>query len=145
MPKRKKTILPSEKQVEKYERLEPLLDAAFIEIKELSKKKPDGALNKLKIQMINKILEQVKDFLSSEPNAEFLGLLDEATVPTYSDAVLIVGQFRAVLIQFRKKFYGWDDNIDKDRWFTQENPPITEDDYNEDNEKNEDLKDSETS
>lgn len=123
MVKKKTGNLPSEKQVEKYERLSPLLKSIFEEMKEFSKKKPDGPLNQLKVKMINKILKQVKDFLSSEPTVEFLELLDDETLPTNSDAVLIIGQFRAVLDQFKSKFYGWDDYISERRWFTKENPP----------------------
>lgn len=123
MVKKKIGNLPSEKQVEKYERLSPLLESIFEEVKEFSKKKPDGPLNQLKVKMINKILKQVKDFLSSEPTVEFLELLDDETLPTNSDAVLIIGQFKTVLDQFKSKFYGWDNYISERRWFTKENPP----------------------
>lgn len=123
MAKKKMTNLPSESQVEKFERLSPLLESIFEELKELSKKKPDGPLNQLKVKMINRVLEQVREFLSTDPNIEFLNVLDDETLPTNSDAVLIIGQFRAVLNQFKSKFYGWDSGAGEDRWFTKKNPP----------------------
>lgn len=121
MVKKKIVNLPSESQVESFERLSPLLESIFNEIKELSKKKPDGPLNQLKVKMINRVLGQVKEFLFTEPNIEFLNVLDDETLPTNSDAVLIIGQFRAVLNQFKSKFYGWDSKHGESRWLTKGN------------------------
>jgi hypothetical protein len=114
--------LPTELIVDKFQRLSPLLESIYDEIKELSKKKPDEHLNSLKVRMINKILTQVKDFLAGDPNVEFLELLDDATLPSNSDTVLIIGQFRAILNQFNSRFYFYDSSEDEDRWHTQENP-----------------------
>ncbi len=113
--------LPTNFQTEKYELLYPLLKSILFEVKELSKKKQDEALNKLKVGMINKILSQIKsDVLKDEPSREFLDLLDEATLPSNSDAVLIIAQYDAAMTQFRGKYYGWDSV--EHRWFTKENP-----------------------
>lgn len=112
--------LPTEQNVDKFERLSPLLESVYEEMKEFSKKKPDEVLNSLKVKMINKILVQVKEFLSSDPNVEFLELLDEATLPSNSDTVLIIGQFRAILNQFKDRFHFYDDG--EHRWHTQEYP-----------------------
>lgn len=56
--------------------------------------------------MINRVLEQLKEILRNQPTIEFLYLLDEDGLPTNSDAVLILGQFRASMDQFRKIFNG---------------------------------------
>lgn len=53
---------------------------------------------------MNRILTQLKDFLKSEPTVSFLDLLDEETLPTNSDAILIIGQFKASMDNFRKKY-----------------------------------------
>lgn len=114
--------LPSEADVDKFQRLSPLLDSIFYEMKEFSKKKPDEVLNKLKVKMINRILTQVKDFLTSDPNIEFLELLDDETLPSNSDTVLIIGQFRAILNQFQSRFFHYDNKKGEHRWFTKNNP-----------------------
>lgn len=114
--------LPTEQDIEKYEMLVPLLEKMKIELKELSKKKQDGQLNELKVKMVNRVLTQIKDFLQNEPTAEFLDLLDNETLPSNSDAVLILSQFDAALKAFKGKYYGRDGQSYEYKWFTQENP-----------------------
>ncbi len=123
MVKKIKSNLPSEESVDKFHRLSPLLDSIYSEIKDLSKKKPEDVVSPLKVKMINKILMQVKDFLSTDPNVEFLELLDDVSLPTISDTVVILGQFRAILNQFRSRsyYYVTGDGTGT-RWHTQENP-----------------------
>ena len=135
--KKKEYLLPTEEEIDKFEMLSGFLNSISYEMEEFSKKKPDGALNKLKVKMINRILEQVKDILSSEPTAEFLDLLDDETLPSNSDAVLIIGQFKSAIDQFNNKYKYSDstgsDSIGSDsivfdgigsvgRWHTQERP-----------------------
>ena len=115
--------LPTNSQAEKYALLYPLLKyyLSFREIKELSKKKQDDPLNKLKVGKVNKILSQIKtDVLNDDPSRVFLDLLDDKILPTNSDAVLIIAQYEAAMAQFHAKHYGWDGT--KERWFTKENP-----------------------
>ncbi len=108
--------LPTNAQVEKYEMLSSLLDSMLTEMREFSKKKQDEVLNKLKVKMINKVLEQIKDILTDEPTIEFLDLLDDETLPTNGDAVLIIAQYKSALDQFKAKYHS------SGRWFTKENP-----------------------
>jgi hypothetical protein len=113
--------LPTNSQAEKYDLLHPLLISMLSEVKELSKKKQDEPLNKLKVGKINKILSKIKEeVLNDDPSREFLDLLDDATLPTNSDAVLIIAQYEAALSQFHGKHHGWDGS--EHRWFTKENP-----------------------
>jgi hypothetical protein len=98
---------PTKAQAEQFDMLFPILDSVFIEIKELSKKKQDGALNELKVKMTNRVLAKVKSILNDDPTLEFLDLLDEEVFPTNSDAVLIISQFRAAMRQYREKHYVW--------------------------------------
>lgn len=109
---------PSKAQVEKYELLHPILENVWVEVKELSKKKQDEVLNKLKVRMINRILEEIKTVLVDQPTSGFLDLLDDETLPTNSDTVLILAQFQAAMDVFRGNFR---DEL-SGRWSTKETP-----------------------
>lgn len=98
---------PTRANAEQFDMLFPILESVFNEIKELSKKKQDGALNEVKVKMANRILAKVKTILKDDPTIEFLDLLDEVTLPTNSDAVLIIAQFRAAMQQYKDKHFGW--------------------------------------
>ena len=112
--------LPSKKSTERFDMLLPMLDSALSEMKELSKKKQDGVLNPLKVKLINRLLNEIKSILSSEDSITYLDILDEDTLPQNSDAVLILGQFRAAMSQYSHKYYDFDGLTH--RWFTIENP-----------------------
>lgn len=58
--------------------------------------------------MTNRILGKVQTILKDDPTIEFLDLLDEVSLPTNSDAVLIIAQFQAAMEQYKGKHYGWD-------------------------------------
>lgn len=109
---------PTKSQAEQFDMLFPILDSVFNEIKELSKKKQDGALNELKVKMTNRVLAKVKSILNDDPTVEFLDLLDEQVFPTNSDAVLIISQFKAAMQQYKDKHYGWTGM--EDAWTTED-------------------------
>jgi hypothetical protein len=115
--------LPTQAEVDTFEMLHPMLDKMANEIRELSKKKQDGALNELKVKMTNRVLIQIKDLLKNESSVQFLDLLDTDILPTNSDAVLIISQYDAALSSFKDKYYGQDEKY-KYRWFTEEEPGI---------------------
>ncbi len=114
--------LPTEEQVEKFGMLSGLLHSIFDEMKDFSKKKPEGALNQVKVKIINNVLGQIKGLLSSQPTVDFLELLNDEALPTYSDAVLIISQYNSAMTQFIKKFYLREDDFREGRWITRENP-----------------------
>ena len=114
--------LPTNQIVEKFEILSPMLDAIFIEIQNLSKKKQNDPLNELKVNMINKILEEFKEILGNEPTIQFLDLLDDQTLPSNSDCVLILAKYRSALSQFKSKYYYRDLYSSDFRWHTKEDP-----------------------
>lgn len=92
-------------QITEYEMLTSQLTHAYNEMKDLSKKTPSDELNKLKIRVINRMLERVKSLLVDEPTIEFLDILNEEDhLPIVSDAVLIIGQYTAALHQFERKY-----------------------------------------
>ena len=109
---------PTQAQVAEFEMLWPILRKLLHETKELSKKKADNSLNKLKVGMINKVLEKIKALLSSDPAAQFLELLDNETLPSNSDAVFIISQYDAAMEQFQDKHHGYDEEEEEDMWLT---------------------------
>lgn len=102
--------------VEKYETLKPLLEAMFHEFGELSKKKPDGALNKRKVELVNRLLRDVLVFLDGEPSRTYLDPLNEDDLPQNSDVLLMLSQFVAAMKAFHNKYYGWDEIGYENTW-----------------------------
>lgn len=94
----------------------PLLDSMYSEFKELSKKKPDAAVSKSKINIANRLLARVRTILNDEESIDFLDLLDEDDVPQVSDVTLILSQYVAAMKEFHKKYHGWDGS--EHGWFT---------------------------
>jgi hypothetical protein len=68
---------------------------------ELSKKKPNDAVNKFKLRFVNTILEQANNILD-EANKPFdsFNTFDEHDIPTNSDVVLILTQYLGCLKKF---------------------------------------------
>lgn len=93
--------------VKSYESTAIVFSQLFKEVKELSKKKPEGAMNKLKVAQINRILADIKSFLMNEPEAKYLDLLEDATLPELGDAVLIMSQYEGALQSFRDRYFGF--------------------------------------
>ncbi|TKI54819.1 hypothetical protein E8L90_04830 [Brevibacillus antibioticus] len=117
-----KEKLPTELQAERFDMLEPMLESHLHEVREFSKKKQDGVLSKLKVNLINRVLTEIKEVLKYDPTIEFLDLLDDETLPQNGEAVLILGQYQAAMKQFRSKYYGWNSRDAQTRWRTQERP-----------------------
>lgn len=113
----KKENLITDQDVVKFGMLNKLLDSIYTEVKEFSKKKPDDSLNAFKVKTINRMLVSLKEFLKNEPTVDFLDFLDDETLPSNSDAILVIGQFKASMEDFRNKHTN-----DYRRWKTVENP-----------------------
>lgn len=122
MTKHKDAEVITEEQVRKYDLLNPLLHSTYAEMKELSAKKQDLVLNRMKVTMINRILRQIRDLLAGQPTVEFIELLDEETLPTNSDAVLALAQFMSAMHQFHERYHRKDPGGTWSRWHTTENP-----------------------
>lgn len=90
------------KKLEIFYTVNPMLEAMFGEFKELSKKKPDGAVSKNKIKVVNRLIAKCKEMLNDEPSTEYLDLLDEDDVPQNSDVVLMLSQYVAAMYQFKR-------------------------------------------
>ena len=115
--------LPTEKNIEDYELLKDMLDSQKREFDLLSKKKPDDQLNKMKLKMVNRVLEPLKKICQNEQSYMFLDTLNEDEMPTYSDVVLIISQYETALDEFKGTYHFKDEYLFKPRWMTQEYPP----------------------
>ena len=113
-----KQNLPTSSDISRYEMLEELLSSIYEEMKEFSKKKPDEALNKFKVTAVNRVLIQIKDIMKNEPTNEFLDLLDDASLPSNCDSILIIGQCQAAMSRFRSKYCR--PNYGEDVWSPQD-------------------------
>lgn len=102
----------------KYDTLKPLLQAMFMEFKELSKKKPDGALNKRKVEIVNRLLTDVLTILEDEPTRQYLDLLDEDELPQNSDVLLMLSQFNAAMNAFYERYWIYDRLHGEHKWNT---------------------------
>jgi hypothetical protein len=82
----------SEDEIADYKLVTPMLESLHHEMSELSKKKQEGTLNKLKIRHINRTLEKIESIFGDDPSVAYLEKLDEDEIPQNSDAVVILGQ-----------------------------------------------------
>jgi len=134
----KQNWLPTEKNIADYSLLTDMLYAQRQEFGLLSKKKSDGQLNKMKIKMVNRVLEPLNELLKNEPSHKFLDILSEDDMPTNSDVVLIISQYEKALLNFKNKYFLIDKNYrDKygeaqARWNIKEDPILEADAYNDD-------------
>ena len=70
----------------------------------LSKRKPDDAVNKFKIKLINPVLEVANYFVNDKkykPFADF-ELFNEDELPTNSDVLVILSQYSACLEKYHE-------------------------------------------
>lgn len=103
-------------KVSLYETIDPLLGALYDEIQILSKKKPEATLNANKVKLINRLLEDMQEIMGDEPDSKYLDMLDDDSLPQYSDVVLILSQYSAAMKTFRKKFYYQDKLTYEMKW-----------------------------
>jgi hypothetical protein len=121
--------LPTQKNIEDYELLKNMLASQRKEFNILSKKKTNDQLNPMKINMVNRVLEPLRELFINEDTHGFLDDLKEDDMPTTSDVVLVFSQFETAIKEFKKKYYREDNyktneygnNIN--RWMTKEYPP----------------------
>lgn len=125
--------LPSAAQVADFERLTPLLEAAYKEIADLSKKNPGAFISKLKLELLDQILSPLRTILSLEVDAKFLPQLTEHAEEEYfgdppsvscSDALFVLGQYRGASAAFRSRFRFMPADEYSARWVTIERPGL---------------------
>ena len=121
MPRKpKRSDFTTAEKAEKHDNLMPLLNSMFREFQELSKKKPDGVLNKRKVEIVNRLLRDIHGILEGESTIAYLDLLDEDDLPQNSDVVLILSQTVVTMQTFSKKYYYQADMLSDEpsRWMT---------------------------
>lgn len=121
--------ITTEEIVAEYKASNNVFEVLLLEIKVLSKKKPDATLNKGKVKIVNRVLENLLIVLNGQPEAKYLEILDDADLPQVSDAVLIMVQFKSALRAFENRHHRRIDG--KDRWVTQELVSWLEAEYEE--------------
>lgn len=89
-------------EADNFDILEDQIKGVYDEFSILSKKKPDGAVNKFKLGFINELIGKINPILGTKyiPLDGFSGF-DEETVPTTSDVVLLLSQYLKNMDKFR--------------------------------------------
>ncbi len=90
---------------ETYNLIYYMFHSAYMEMRELTKKTPKETLSPIKIKMLNRILEKIRDFLSKEPAIDFLDLIDGDSLPSTSDTLLLMSQYAGAIENYYKKHY----------------------------------------
>ncbi|MGB2864165.1 MAG: hypothetical protein WBC05_12620 [Sedimentisphaerales bacterium] len=90
------------KEADLFDTSEDQISTMYEEIGLLSKKKPDGPVNKFKLKFINDILKKVNKIMGAEymPFDDF-NTFDEDALPTASDVVFILSQYLKSMDKFR--------------------------------------------
>ncbi|MCY4420285.1 MAG: hypothetical protein OXC42_03410 [Gammaproteobacteria bacterium] len=91
--------------VSAYKATSPIFGGLLSEMRELSKKKPDETLNKNKVKILNRVLQDLHTFLKDEPEGKYLDLLDDEDLPQNSDAVLAMVQYEKALGEFYERYH----------------------------------------
>jgi hypothetical protein len=92
-------------KVEIFEKAVHVFIALHNEVKTHAQKKPDAILSATKVDMINKLLSDLLVMLHDEPDVVYLSKLDDADLPTASDACLMLAQFQACVTTFERRYY----------------------------------------
>lgn len=103
---------------EQFNLLAKLLGGLYAEFSSLAKKQPDALTNAFKTRQVNRVLSPLKQIMASEDSTQYLDLLQEADDgqangkgrSSYSDAVIIMSQYKTACDEFRLKYFnkGWD-------------------------------------
>jgi hypothetical protein len=90
-------------QVEFFTKAQEQLVTFHADVEKLSNKKPDGPLNAFKLRYINQVLEAVNQLLGDEfrPFPDFTLFDLEGALPTASDVVMMLSQYRKSMVNFR--------------------------------------------
>ena len=94
----------TQETVEVYDTTSDVFEGVLREMRELSKRKPEAILNKRKVAIINRILDDLQSILKEEPEGKYLESLEEDDLPQNSDAVLVMVQYEMALKSFRRRY-----------------------------------------
>ena len=102
--------MKSQDDIDSFEKLESQIHSSRREIAELSRKKPNDAINKFKLGHLNVLLAKSNELLADDVPLEGFTVFDEDQVPTNSDAVFVLAQYTDALHRFRTKNSPYDKN-----------------------------------
>lgn len=103
MPTKKKTKGEvTHMEVERFHKVRSQMQQLSTDLEALSKKAPDGPVSKFKLSFVNEKLRDANEFLTPpfKPIDRF-EQFEDATLPSNSDAVMVLGQYLACLEQWR--------------------------------------------
>ncbi|HEV2710913.1 MAG TPA: hypothetical protein VGU67_11910 [Edaphobacter sp.] len=99
-----------------FEKAESQMLVLIREFAELSKKKPDGAINKFKLKYLNQIIGVLNDHLKDNKPFEDFTLFDEDAIPSNSDVKMMLSQYASQTLAFRVKNTRADSNRNNYYW-----------------------------
>ncbi|MDJ0950830.1 MAG: hypothetical protein QNJ94_18110 [Alphaproteobacteria bacterium] len=88
----------------------------YKELKALGMKKPSDTLSASKVSIVNRLLQDIREIMEGEPEHKYLDLLDDESLPQYSDAILVLSQYEGALKGFKERYYGYDSILYEDKW-----------------------------
>jgi hypothetical protein len=105
--------------IREFEKFRIQLKTFYDEISILSKKTPDGPVNKFKLKLLNDTLKKVTAILGAahRPFPDFEAF-DEVGLPTASDVVLMLSHYIKSMIPFKTAHTYSDDEEGKKYWYT---------------------------
>ena len=103
-----------DKTIERFEKAEAQLIGFLDEFQTLTKKSPSDGVNKFKLKYLNTVLAEANNILPSHsrPFVEF-AQFDADEVPTNSDVVMILRQYRDCMAQIRHR----DTHVEYGTWY----------------------------
>jgi hypothetical protein len=104
MERRKKLALA---ELSRFELHYDMLMALLTEMREFAKRKQDGPVTPMKIEMISRRLDELREILKDEVIFPFLEKLDGDRVPCNSDVVLILAQYEVAMESHARGRYVW--------------------------------------
>ena len=120
--KKNESNLPSNAEVNQFLMLRELVTGLYDEMKDFAKKSANETLNEFKIKSLNRVLTPLKVLMKDQPTALFLDVLDESSLPTNSDVVIILSQYLTAMQNYEDRYYRLDSFKHKKRWNTKEDP-----------------------
>ena len=106
----------TQEKADAYDSFYEVFSHLYKELKAFGSKKPSETLSANKVKIINRLLQDILSLMEGEPEHKYLDLLDDESLPQYSDAILILSQYDGALKGFFAKHHGYDPELNKSTW-----------------------------